>query len=124
VTGEDHPFLTYLDAGVPVMLGTDDQGISRSSHTEEFIRAIQDYGLSWYEVKRLVRTSLEQSFAPGGSMWRTFDAQPEPVPVTACQGLALGEIPSASCQTYLNANDKADEQWRLEGRLRRFESRY
>lgn len=126
VTGEGHPFLTYLDAGVPVMLGTDDQGISRSSHTEEFIRAIQDYGLTWHKVKRLVRTSLEQSFAPGDSLWRSFGAQPEPepIPVAVCEGLALGEAPSAACQTYLNANDKAAEQWRLEGRLRRFESRY
>ena len=124
VTGEDHPFLTYLDAGVPVMLGTDDQGISRSSHTEEFIRAIQDYGLTWHEVKRLVRTSLEQSFAPGGSLWRVFGAQSEPVPVAACEGQVLGAVPSAACQTYLNANDKAAEQWHLEGRLHRFESRF
>jgi len=124
VKGEDHPFLTYLDAGVPVMLGTDDQGVSRSSHTEEFIQAIQDYGLTWYEVKRLARTSLEQSFAPGGSLWRSFGDQPEPVPVGACQGLKSGEVPSTSCQAYLNANDKAAEEWRLEGRLHRFESRY
>jgi len=30
VSDEDHPFITYLDAGVPVMLGTNDQGISRA----------------------------------------------------------------------------------------------
>ncbi|MDQ5986336.1 MAG: Adenosine deaminase [Syntrophus sp. SKADARSKE-3] len=122
VAGEDHPFRMYWDAGVPVMLSTDDQGISRGSHTGEFVRAITAYGLRWNDVKRLVRTSLEQAFIRGGSLWKI--AGDVPVPVDACLADFPGSTtPSAPCQAYLQANDKAAEQWRLERRLSEFEIR-
>jgi adenosine deaminase/adenosine deaminase CECR1 len=122
VTGEAHPFRTYWDAGVPVMLSTDDQGISRGSHTGEFVRAITAYGLRWNDIKRLVRTSMEQAFIRGGSLWKPpGDAS---VPVDACLADIPGDAsPSAPCQAYLQANDKAAEQWRLEHRLSEFENR-
>jgi adenosine deaminase len=123
VTGEEHPFRTFMDAGVPVMLSTDDQGVSRESHTGEFVRAITTYGLKWNDIKRLARTSMEQAFVRGNSLWQTFGENP--VPVEACQSDRPGNaLPSPDCQSYLNANEKAAEQWRLEGRLLKFETRY
>ncbi|OPY61604.1 MAG: Aminodeoxyfutalosine deaminase [Syntrophorhabdaceae bacterium PtaU1.Bin034] len=123
VTGEDHPFRSYLDAGVPVMLSTDDQGISRGSHTGEFIRAITTYGLTWNDIKRLVRTSMECAFIRGGGLWKVpFD---QPVPVDACAADQPGSaVSSPDCQAYLHENDKAAEQWRLEHRLSIFENRH
>lgn len=122
VTGEDHPFRTYMSAGVPVMLSTDDQGVSRGSHTGEFLRAITTYGLGWDDVRRLVRTSLEISFLAGQSLWNTPGDYV--VTVGACLSDSLGSAsPSPPCRAYLQANDKAAEQWRLEGRLSAFENR-
>lgn len=122
VQGEAHPFLDYLDAGVPVTLGSDDQGVSRGSHTAEYVRAIRDYGLTWAEVKRLVRTSLEQSFARGGSLWAELGDEPRPV--EACRDAVPGEFLSPGCAAYLQANARAALQWRLEERLHTFAGQY
>jgi adenosine deaminase len=122
VEGAAHPFDVYRAAGVPVMLATDDQGISRGSHTGEFVRAIRGYGLTWLDVKLLVRTSLEQSFARGPSLWRSWG--PEPVAVAACAGDRPGaRAPSRTCQAFLAGSDRAREQWRLEEQLAEFEAR-
>jgi len=122
VIGEDHPFRTYVAAGVPVMISTDDQGVSRGSHTGEFVRAISTYGLTWQEIVTLVRTSLDISFLGGQGLWKTPGTYT--TPVKACMSDTLGSTsPSMPCATFLKSNDKAAEQWRLEGRLTAFENR-
>ena len=63
VSGARHPLKTFLAANVPVALVTDDMGVSRSSHTLEFVKAVTDHGLDYLTVKRLVRNSIEYSFA-------------------------------------------------------------
>ena len=40
VRGKDHPLATYLAAGVPVVLSTDDAGVSRIDMTNEYFRAV------------------------------------------------------------------------------------
>ena len=62
VRGRQHPLSKYLEVGVPVALATDDLGVSRSSHTQEFVRAVVDQGLDYRTLKRLVRNSLEYAF--------------------------------------------------------------
>jgi adenosine deaminase len=63
VSGARHPLRTFLAANVPVAIVTDDMGVSRSTHTLEFVKAVQDHGLDYATVKRLVRNSIEYSFA-------------------------------------------------------------
>lgn len=63
VTGGIHPMHTYLKFGVPVALATDDAGVSRSSLTEEFQKAVDEQGLDYVTLKRMVRNSIEYSFA-------------------------------------------------------------
>jgi adenosine deaminase len=63
VKGARHPLRTYLQYGVPVALVTDDYGVARSSHTLEWLKAIQEQGLDYLTVKRMVRNSLDYSFA-------------------------------------------------------------
>lgn len=122
ISGEEHPFRAYLDAGVPLMLATDDQGISRGSHSGEFQWAISTYGLNWPQVKRLARTSLEQAFIRGGNLWNKRGNYS--VYVEACAADApLAATLSKQCDGYLQANPKAAEQWRHERRLAEFESR-
>ncbi len=63
VAGANHPFPVYRKYGVPVTLSTDDEGVSRSDLTTEYERAVLGYGLSYTELKQIVRNSIEYSFA-------------------------------------------------------------
>jgi adenosine deaminase len=64
VSGARHPLPMYLKYGVPVALATDDAGVSRSSITQEYERAVETYHFSYRELKKMVRASLEYSFLP------------------------------------------------------------
>jgi hypothetical protein len=63
VKGKNHPLRTYLRYGVPVALATDDEGVARSSLTLEFRKAVQEQGLDYRTLKRMVRNSITYSFA-------------------------------------------------------------
>ena len=79
VTGNRHPLGEYIRAGVPVALATDDEGVSRSDMTQEYLRAALDQGLSYTQLKTMARTSLEHAFISGDSL------------VERCQKLHAGE---------------------------------
>ena len=71
----------------------------------------------------MVRTSMECAFIRGESLWKVPDDPP--IPVDACAADQLGSVVlSPDCQAYLQANDKAAEQWRLEYRLSIFENQH
>jgi adenosine deaminase len=62
VRGKDHPLPTYLAAGVPVVLSSDDAGVSRISLSNEYFRAARDYGLGYRALKAIARNALVHSF--------------------------------------------------------------
>jgi hypothetical protein len=62
VKGNSHPLRLYLQYGVPVALATDDLGVSRSSHTREWVKAVQEQGVDYGTIKRMVRASIEHAF--------------------------------------------------------------
>jgi adenosine deaminase len=55
VRGKDHPLPAYLAAGVPVVISTDDAGVSRIDMTNEYFRAARDYGLDYRTLKAIAR---------------------------------------------------------------------
>jgi adenosine deaminase len=63
IRGDRHPFPTYRKFGVPVVIATDDEGVSRSDMTREYLRAVEAYGLHYADLKSLARSSVEYSFA-------------------------------------------------------------
>ena len=63
VRGSAHPLATYLARGVPVVLVTDDEGVSVSDMTREFFRAVTEQHLDYRALKGIVRNSIEFSFA-------------------------------------------------------------
>lgn len=69
VAGKAHPFTLYQRAGVPLAISTDDEGISRSNLTMEYVKAVQRYDLDYGKVVELARNSLEYSFLPGASLF-------------------------------------------------------
>ncbi len=65
--GDTHPFALYWRAGVPVVLATDDEGVSRGNLTIEYAKAAKWFGLSYGELKWLAFSALEYAFLPGES---------------------------------------------------------
>jgi adenosine deaminase len=123
VSGDDHPLPIYMKYGVPVALATDDEGVSRSDMTHEYLRAVESYRLSYLDLKRMARQSLEHSFLPGKSLWTDTKLVFRLTP--ACAGNAEGsEKPSAACEDFLSQNERAREQWNLETEFAKFEKKY
>ena len=73
ITGADHPLPIYLEHGVPVVIATDDEGVSRTDLTHEYQRAVATYDLDYATVKRLSHASLEHSFLPAGEKQALLD---------------------------------------------------
>lgn len=119
VTGYDHPFPIYRRYGVPVALSTDDEGVSRIDLTHEYVRAVETYGLTYADLKKLVRTSIEHTFLPGASLWRDPDRFREMA--ADCAPDATGETSSA-CADILKSSEKARQEWELERRFAAFEA--
>ena len=115
VKGENHPFPVYRKFGIPVTLSTDDEGVGRTHLTEEFQRAVLTYGLSYADVKQIVRNSLQYSFVSGEGYWTDSSYRH---PAKACVAGMAGE----SCKAFLAANEKARLQADLEERFRVFEA--
>ncbi len=120
IEGKRHPLGEYIRAGVPVALATDDEGVSRSDMTQEYLRGVLDQGLSYSQLKRMARNSLEYAFIPGASLWtdgRNF------TPVQQCAAdVETPQTPSPRCADFLKKSEKANLQWILESQLFSFES--
>jgi adenosine deaminase len=84
---------------------------------------VQDFHLSYPELKRMTRQSLEHSFLPGESLWAA--TRPAFRAAAACASDMLGvEKPSANCAKFLAANERAREQWKLENAFAEFERKF
>jgi adenosine deaminase len=124
ISGSVHPLATYLKFGVPVALATDDEGVSRSEISREFLRAVQDQGLGYVQLKMMARNSLQYAFIAGGSLWSNADRQ-RFVPVSQCRDdMAAMKLVTNSCRDYVAGSEKAKLQWQLEENFKAFESAY
>lgn len=124
VAGEDHPFNAYRAHGVPIVLATDDPGISRTDISHEYRYAADTYDLSYPELKDLARASLEYAFLPGRSLWRDRGAPADYQRAARCRHDVPGDSsPSRACASLLAASPKAAVQWRQEAAFDRFETR-
>jgi hypothetical protein len=122
VSGDRHPLPIYMKYEVPVALATDDEGVSRSDMTHEYLRAAETYNLSYAELKRMARASLEHSFLAGASLWRE-GREAERAP--ACEDAKpTAEHASARCEKFLDANKRARVQWQLESAFAEFENEF
>ncbi|GAA4890420.1 adenosine deaminase [Streptomyces coeruleoprunus] len=122
VKGDDHPFATYRRYGVPVVLATDDPGVSRIDITHEYQYAARTYGLSYPELKDLARASLEYAFLPGDSLWHGNPTRSGYHLAAACRGERPGvTTPGPLCRNLLRSSAKAAVQWRQEVAFHAFE---
>lgn len=124
VEGALHPFPEYRAAGVPTLLASDDEGISRIDLTNEFVRATSDYQLSYVDVKQLARNSLQFAFLKGPALWtdaRYQDLHPDCL-AAATHGFRDAAPVDRACAALLKTSEKAAQQWHLEHRLFKFEA--
>lgn len=121
VAERSQPLPLYRAARVPVALSTDDEGVSRIDLTHEYVRAADELHLNYLDLKRMARTSLEHSFLPGESFWRTQDVFTQPVSACGMRS-AAGAGENKACEAFLAANPRAAEQWALEKRFAAFEA--
>jgi len=117
ISGDQHPLPIYRKYGVPVALATDDEGVSRSDMTHEYLRAVETYNLTYSDLKRMARASLEHSFIPGESLWSNSR---ESHPAADCDGVRV----SSQCQKLLDNSERARLQWQTEKAFAEFERKF
>ena len=119
ISGSRHPLAIYIEYGVPVALATDDEGVSRSEISMEYLKAAEDQGLGYVQLKTMARNSLQYAFIAGESLWsdgRKF------VPAGQCmRDVAEKKLSSDGCRQFVAANEKAKLQWQLEQDFNEFE---
>ncbi|MFB7109603.1 adenosine deaminase [Streptomyces sp. NPDC056291] len=122
VKGADHPFTTYRRYGVPIVLATDDPGVSRIDISHEYQYAATTYGLSYAELKDLARASLQYAFLPGASLWQGNPTTAGYRVVSACRGERPGlPVRTPACQRLLFRSPRAELEWRQEAAFAVFE---
>lgn len=115
VAGDQHPLQLLWDAGVPVVLATDDAGIFRTDLSREYTLAASRYPwLSYADFKTLARRSIDLSFLPGESLWRNVE---QAEPVAQCKARQSDE-----CGVFLGSNRRAAVAAQLELALQNFEA--
>jgi len=62
VKNEAHPLALYRRFGVPLVISTDDAGVSRSSLSQEYLLYVTRYRPSYAELKQTVFNSIRHAF--------------------------------------------------------------
>lgn len=119
IAGGTHPFPQYfLIDNLPAALSTDDEGVSCSDYTVEWLYAALEYHLTYEELVELGRFSLQYSFLPGAPLWQDVRAAKI---AAQCDNLAPGASElTEPCHAFLQKSERAAMQWRYEAALARF----
>lgn len=120
VEGKAHPLHLYLKSQVPVVLGSDDAGVTRADFCEQFFIAMYHHHLDYATIKQLARNSLEFSFLPGESI---FEKKNAPKFNPMFEGIdAKDWWPTNKATEFLEHSEKAREQVALEREFFLFEN--
>jgi len=115
----ENPMALYRQAGVPVTLSADDEGVFRIDLTHEYVRAVTEQKLGYRDLKEFARNGLEYSFVAGDSLWQGGNYTRIN---SACAGNVPGaKQPSAPCAAFLAKSEKAMMQWHFEADIAAYE---
>jgi hypothetical protein len=120
VSGQQHPLLAYLHYGVPVALATDDAGVSRSTMSQEYQRAVETYDLSYRDIKKMARASIAYSFLPGENLWK--DSTAGIIAAACAEDNPSSAKLSPACSKLLSESERAHAEWQLEKTFAEFEN--
>ena len=78
---------------------------------------MEEQGLSYADLKRMARASIEHSFLPGESLWL------KPDNFTRMQAACATENPASAslggdCSSLLKSSEKATQQWEPRAAIR------
>jgi adenosine deaminase/adenosine deaminase CECR1 len=62
VKGNEHPYSIYAAYGVPIVISTDDSGVSRNNLSHEYVLLASRYHPSYKTIKTYVYNSIDYSF--------------------------------------------------------------
>jgi adenosine deaminase/adenosine deaminase CECR1 len=62
IKGKEHPYLLYKDYGVPLIIATDDSGVSRNNLTHEYQLLATQYQVKYDTIKSYVYNSITYAF--------------------------------------------------------------
>lgn len=116
IRGNQHPLTNYLQAQVPVVISSDDPGVSRNDLSHEYYRAVIEHKVSLNDIIQANRNSLTYSLLKGLSLWEN--------PKTATPVKECSRLNSASCLRYVSQHPKAYHQWLLENELNAYFSKF
>ena len=78
VSHDAHPISLYREAGVPIVICTDDAGILRTSISEQFVLLANRYPeITYQEIKQYVYNSIQYSFIEEPLVKQTITTQLE-----------------------------------------------
>jgi adenosine deaminase len=116
IEGEEHPIMIYKEAGVPIVLASDDPGVERTDLTAQYMTAAATYpGLTYQDFREFAWNSMQYSFLPGKDL--------RAAPDSCTAGIGTGHGLSPECESFLARNQKAAQQRELEEDLAAFEKK-
>lgn len=59
----DYPIRSFLEAGIPISINTDNRTVSGTNSTKEFTKVVEQFALTEEEIEKIYRDSVEMSFA-------------------------------------------------------------
>ena len=62
LSGKRHPITDYVRAGVKVTLSTDDEGVSRTDLTAQYVKAVRQHGFGYRRLKQFATYGLRCAF--------------------------------------------------------------
>jgi adenosine deaminase len=62
IKNNDHPINLYYQAGVPIVISTDDAGVSRNNLTTEYVKLASRYNFTYKQIKSFVFNSIQYAF--------------------------------------------------------------
>ncbi|MFT5476777.1 MAG: adenosine deaminase [Planctomycetota bacterium] len=74
----EHPFRYFLDEGYRVTLNTDNRLMSRTSMTEEYLVAVEEFGCDLDDLERIAINSMKSAFFPYAERVRLIDEKIRP----------------------------------------------
>lgn len=62
VSGQSHPLTIYMQRDIPFVISTDDEGVSRSTMSNEYLLFLSRYKPSYSSLKKTIYNSIQYSF--------------------------------------------------------------
>jgi len=62
ISGQSHPVILYAKNGVPIVISSDDEGVSRGTISQEYLLYLSRYKPSYATLKKTIYNSINYSF--------------------------------------------------------------